>query len=1416
MAEYSYEQVITALRNADAVGDTEAATRLASIAKGLQQQPKQSQAPSEVPEALGQGLKRALGSTFKLGGELAASGEALFTGKKDTVTLEKLKQKTDQFLGLDKATEFQTIPGIAAETAANVLPFAANLPVAAVGMSGMYNDMVDDLVKKGVSKSDARKAALANIATMTATGVGAGAVAGKVGGGILARFAGGGTGFAGGAEVGRQVQNELLQDYPQAQSEFNPKHAIAQALVGGGLGIAHKNLIQGKEKVADSDVQDFLRQREPTMQEPVQEVSQQPQAQGVRALLPEFKQNQEPILVDSRGEAVPMSQANNLELFKRNAEEQQRVSTLEQPLEFETNLKPYEPQTYLGEATRVEEGLPFKREVGAEKLDAKLEDYKQRQRGFAETQRAFEEGRSSLTKEQAFAEMEKLKAEEQKLDEIRKQLFEEEANNQIAEPSQRSVEIESPQERTTYRPSGQSAFGKSQRGSIGFFGKDTYEAYRDKIKSAVPDATEQEIKAAWDQKQQEVSNVKKTVQQQTGLENLGKVAPSLAEHLQAWRDLPETDALAMVKNAPDADTTNLGLAADYLHSRGRLGVQMNKNPAIRGGIARMSTLIEDAKIQGNRELNNTDTGVNPILRKLETLINPGEAANVFKYIIGKQADPNFDMKLSPLAKEAVKRVTEVNERSWKTMTDLVGKLYGPEKQAKLESIKQDWYFMHSFKGDFVAQVRTKNADGTPGKRVAWVAEDTLKGAKEGAQWYKDALGKEFVVEDPVYVGSRARKAGEKFDQKIQGIEMLDAKAQMLEDYIDLLTDSDPEVQQGRKAVESLTKRRALSSEQMRNRMKVQTGMEGFLGNKPWKSERQNYYDAKDAFETYVNSVHNWKANMEIADFLSKVKDSAPDKPNTYLTLVNQFKDMAGLNRPPENNLVDRIYNSIGNKLGFGKTVSENVAHTIGGAATSMAVGFWNIVMGIQNVIQSPVTMANMQAVMAAKGGKFNPELLASSILEAGRDAMFNREARAEEWQYAMDHEISNLGLVESHAKTKLGSLVKEYVVNKLPQMTEELSRITTFFGTVDYLKANGYEKAEAMEIAKNLTRDYMGNYNDYAKPGLVTKTGAIGSSIGRLQTFAANAFTQYAQSTMLAIDAIRAKDPKLAAPLAMFLATQIAVSGINGTIPMDIAEKLWNGLSAAGLIDPRRSSPRTWMMENYPKASTGALSQLSGLYLDPSFRGAVPFLGLPPVWGIIYKRGTDAANGLGEAMDSLANGKSISQVGKYELVNSVTPAGWRGVPEQGFLTGKDGKYFSTREIPSYTPSKPEGIHRYTNLRSLERGVTNDLGFQAIKRESKIYNKAQDIEKGLEQYIAGQVRSGLPIDRENVRQDMIKIFELAGPSQAQQAVGRLTKLAEQAGYDNSLVADVVRTAEKNPFKAKRLLGTLETIKQVVGR
>lgn len=68
MADYTYEEVMAALRNADAAGDTEAATRLASIAASMQTQPKEA-APQkeEQPKesSFGSELLRQVGLTAR-------------------------------------------------------------------------------------------------------------------------------------------------------------------------------------------------------------------------------------------------------------------------------------------------------------------------------------------------------------------------------------------------------------------------------------------------------------------------------------------------------------------------------------------------------------------------------------------------------------------------------------------------------------------------------------------------------------------------------------------------------------------------------------------------------------------------------------------------------------------------------------------------------------------------------------------------------------------------------------------------------------------------------------------------------------------------------------------------------------------------------------------------------------------------------------------------------------------------------------------------------------------------------------------------------------------------------------------------------------------------------------------------------
>lgn len=69
-SEYTYEQVITALRNADAAGDTEAATQLAKMAAQMQQTADQEPPSQEATPSAGEALQRGAG----------LAGRALVTG----------------------------------------------------------------------------------------------------------------------------------------------------------------------------------------------------------------------------------------------------------------------------------------------------------------------------------------------------------------------------------------------------------------------------------------------------------------------------------------------------------------------------------------------------------------------------------------------------------------------------------------------------------------------------------------------------------------------------------------------------------------------------------------------------------------------------------------------------------------------------------------------------------------------------------------------------------------------------------------------------------------------------------------------------------------------------------------------------------------------------------------------------------------------------------------------------------------------------------------------------------------------------------------------------------------------------------------------------------------------------------------
>ena len=208
--------------------ETDASKALARIEEhlGKQKKPVVTQPEvstwDELPQAALQGFQKAVASVGRVGADISNRISPLDD-------LEGYKKDVNTNLGLDKHKQMQTFGGKLTETAANVLPFALNIPGAAVGLSTVYNDTVDKLIKEGVPLDQARNAAEANVGMMIVAGGGAG----KVVGSMLGKTVGGMAGFGVGAEAGRLAENEILYNQPNAQTKFDPEQAIINSLVGG-------------------------------------------------------------------------------------------------------------------------------------------------------------------------------------------------------------------------------------------------------------------------------------------------------------------------------------------------------------------------------------------------------------------------------------------------------------------------------------------------------------------------------------------------------------------------------------------------------------------------------------------------------------------------------------------------------------------------------------------------------------------------------------------------------------------------------------------------------------------------------------------------------------------------------------------------------------------------------------------------------------------------------------------------------------------------------------------------------------------------------------------------------------------------------------------------------------------------------
>jgi len=286
-----------------------------------------------------------------------------------------------------------------------------------------------------------------------------------------------------------------------------------------------------------------------------------------------------------------------------------------------------------------------------------------------------------------------------------------------------------------------------------------------------------------------------------------------------------------------------------LRRGGRLGIEKIKNEGVRSGLAHLIGLRDKAGIAANTILQG-DAGIMRNLRKLETLLGEGRAGEVIRQIQEGQFNPEYKFNLDAEQMKVKDQIQAMFEQTRQEMERITGK---PVKQIPN-------YFPSMFFGPFAVELRDAN-----GRLVAFITEKNKKAVESAAKE---------VIADMASKGEELTASPAKYRKELQSEAFRNrgGLAPYFESMMDLLGSEDPLVQKAQQSVQNLVAKRAMDTKKFSQRFERKAGVMGAMGERGWKSAKENYRDAKDVLENYVRAFEDWKANQSPSWlFLTKVR-----------------------------------------------------------------------------------------------------------------------------------------------------------------------------------------------------------------------------------------------------------------------------------------------------------------------------------------------------------------------------------------------------------------------------------------------------------------------------------------------------------------------------------------------------------------
>lgn len=864
---------------------------------------------------------------------------------------------------------------------------------------------------------------------------------------------------------------------------------------------------------------------------------------------------------------------------------------------------------------------------------------------------------------------------------------------------------------------------KNQRGAITAFVKErNFDKFQKAVRDMYPDATPEEINALWKSTANDIKTTETTAKINKGL------APRTTGDIPL-ETISMEDALGALSTSPDSKTTNTWYRKSFMPG-GYMPAEFANNEGLRAGIRYLKSTIDKNARKAEVSLFESGTGIINSLTKLETLFGPGSASDLIKQMFQAKDNPEFKFNLD----SKQQRVLDLINKQYDSMLQDINK-YLPEGK-QLEALPNYIPSIHDGKW----YVEIVPAGSETGKPVLYGSHNKYALALKAKQL--ELQGHQVSV-----IKERGNLQNPKWKTNEFG-DINEVKAANYQYMLDLLTDTDPAVQQLGNALSRDMESRAHNQAGVNQRMKEFHGFQGNLGNNPFKTDRQNYFDAKKAMINSVEAHYSWVSAQEAAQFHRQmIENNIPPNNRTILTDYIQGNVLG--NSPK--NVVDSLVSGVAESLlGSSEKQTARAMGRVGNVTVAALTAFGSPVHALQNVVQ-PLTvilphlvkegggMTDLAAVVtkipaeylyvfAGKQVGEIAKLLGAEAVDILGSKNFNTKMK-----YALDTGIINPTIVEASPmfKSKLANRATDFTMQgMLSRPSEQAGRWAVFSSMYDLGIRKGLDPAKAAERAREITETYMVDYSPDAKPRFFSEGGLLGNTMGRLQTFASNQIAQ----TLLYLKNSK-NSPKDAVAAMTYFATLATLGGIAGLPFFDLVEKIVNSLNSG---DGETFSLRNKMRTSIGDAAVGGVWDAVGIGAAPSFASRtigdnnVPaMLGFPTVgaFGKVVESGIRRAD-----PRTSWNTETESEKGKEIL--SVTPVAARSLVEDKYLKPTVGgtKSNVSPETGRVLHKQQPGEVSFGNIRSAERAKDADINNQKFLEEQSLREQYKKQQKEVEKRI----------------------------------------------------------------------------------